>query len=58
MPLEEFINKKVVGGDIKISDKDFNKFVAEKHIPESQMNPQIKERINSYLKDTRSGNAT
>lgn len=53
MPLEEFINKKVVGGDIKISEKDFNKFVAEKHIPESQLNPQIKERINSYLQQSK-----
>lgn len=46
---EDFINKKVTGGEIKISDKDYKKFVADKHIPESQINPQIKERINSYL---------
>ena len=49
MPLEEFIDKKVTKGEIKISDKDYKAFVAEKHIPESQINPQIKERINSYL---------
>jgi protein-disulfide isomerase len=49
MSTEDFLNKKVVGGEIKISDKDYKKFVADKHIPESQINPQIKERITSYL---------
>lgn len=49
MGLEEYINKKVTRGEIKISDREYKKFVAEKHIPESQINPQIKERINSYL---------
>lgn len=49
MSLEDYIAKKIVGGEIKISDKEFKKFVAEKHIPESQINPQIKERINAYL---------
>jgi protein-disulfide isomerase len=46
---EEYINKKVTKGDIKISDKEYKKFVTEKKIPESQINPQIKERINNYL---------
>jgi protein-disulfide isomerase len=49
MPLSDFIDKKVAGGDIKISDKDYKKFVADKHIPEAQINPQIKERIMAYL---------
>jgi protein-disulfide isomerase len=49
MPLEDFISKKVVGGDIKISQAQYDKFVAEKKIPKEQINPQIKERINSYL---------
>ena len=53
MSQEEFINKKIVGGEIKISDKDLKKFIAEKHIPESQINPQIKERIISYLQTMR-----
>ena len=47
--LDEFINKKIVGGEVKISDNDYKKFVAEKHIPDSQINPQIKERIMAYL---------
>lgn len=49
MSLDDFINKKVVGGEVKISDKEYKKFVADRHIPESQLNPQIKERIMSYL---------
>ena len=49
MSLDDFVNKKVVGGEIKISDSKYKKFVAEKHIPEAQINPQIKERIINYL---------
>jgi protein-disulfide isomerase len=49
MSTDDYVNKKVVGGDIKVSPAEYKKFVAEKHIPESQINPQIKERIESYL---------
>ncbi len=49
MSLDDFVAKKISGGEIKISDKDYKKFVAEKHIPETQINPQIKERITTYL---------
>ncbi len=49
MSLDDYLNKKIIGGEIKISDDKYKKFVAEKHIPESQINPQIKERIYSYL---------
>jgi hypothetical protein len=44
MSTQDYINKKLTGGDIKISDKDYKKFVAEKHIPEAQINDQVKER--------------
>ncbi len=47
---DEFIDKKVVKGEIKISDADFNKFVKERQIPEKQINPQIKERILAFMK--------
>jgi protein-disulfide isomerase len=47
--LDEYISKNVTKGEIKISDAEFKKFVAEKKIPESQINPQIKERINAFL---------
>lgn len=49
MSLNDFIDKKVIGGEIKISDAEYKKFVAEKHIPESQLNAQVKERIMQYL---------
>lgn len=49
MSLDDYINKKIIGGEVKISDKEYKKFVAEKKIPESQINPQVKERIMSYL---------
>ncbi len=47
---EEYINKKVLGGEIKISDKEIDKFIKEKRIPEQQVNAQIKDRIKEYLK--------
>jgi protein-disulfide isomerase len=47
--LDDYIKKNVVKGEIKIADSEYKKFVAEKKIPESQINPQIKERINQYL---------
>ena len=49
MSLEDFINKNVTKGPIKISDKELKDFIAEKHIPESQINPGIKQKIISYL---------
>jgi protein-disulfide isomerase len=53
MSVDDFVNKKVVKGDLKVSDKEYNKFVADKKIPESQLNPQIKERIISYMQGTK-----
>ena len=49
MSLDDFIAKNVTKGAIKISDSDYKKFVADKKIPEGQINPQIKERILAYL---------
>lgn len=49
MSLDDYVNKKVVGGEIKISDSDFKKLVKEKNIPESQINPTFKERIVQYM---------
>ncbi len=50
LSLDEFINKKVLSGGIKVSDEKLKKFVADKHIPENQAsNPQIKERIIAYI---------
>jgi len=49
--LDDFINKKIVGGDIKISDKEYKKFTVEKRIPDNQITPDVKERIYAYLKN-------
>ena len=57
MTLEDYINKKVIGGDVKISEKDYKKFVAEKHIPEAQITPQIKEKIMAYLQNNKKEDA-
>jgi protein-disulfide isomerase len=48
---EEYISKKIMKGEIKISDSDYKKFVKEKNIPEAQINDQVKERIYSYMKE-------
>lgn len=48
MSLDEYISKKVVG-EVKISDAEYKKFVKEKNVPESQLTPQLKERIMGYL---------
>lgn len=52
MSKEDFINKKVVG-EINVPDSEYKKFVAEKHIPEAQITPQIKERIIAYIKSSK-----
>lgn len=49
MSTEEFITKKVVKGEPKPSEAELKKFIKDKNIPESQINPQIKERIIAYL---------
>jgi protein-disulfide isomerase len=48
---DEYIQKKVLKGEIKISDTEYKLFVKEKNIPESNINDQVKERIQTYLKE-------
>ena len=48
---DEYIQKKILKGDIKISDAEYKKFVKEKNIPESNINDQVKDRIFSYMKE-------
>jgi len=48
---EEYIKNKITKGDIKISDAEYNKFVKDKNIPESNITPEIKEKIFNYMKD-------
>jgi len=52
MSPDDFINKKVVG-EVSVPDSEYKKFVAEKHIPEAQITPQIKERIIAYIKSSK-----
>lgn len=48
---DEFIGKNITKGKTEITEKEFKDFVKDKKIPENQLNPQLKERINVYLKD-------
>ena len=48
---DEYISKKLLKGEIKISDADYKKFVKDKQIPESNINDQVKERIYAYMKE-------
>jgi protein-disulfide isomerase len=48
---DEFIAKKLLKGEIKISDAEYKKFVKDKQIPESNINDQVKERIYAYMKE-------
>lgn len=48
---QDFINKNILKGEIKISDADYKKFVKDKNIPESNINDQVKERIFAYMKE-------
>ena len=57
MSLEDYLNKKVIG-DMKISDSEYKKFVKEKNVPESQLTPQLKERIMAYLQSMKKQDAT
>ena len=49
MSLDDFIQKNVVKKDLKVTDAEYKKFVADRKIPDSQINPQIKEKINAYI---------
>ena len=51
MSLDDYIQKKVIKGEIKISDSDVKKFAAEKKIPDAQMNDQLKGRIREYMQN-------
>jgi len=49
MTTEDYISKKIMKGDSKVSDAEFKQFVKEKQVPEAQITPQIKERINNFI---------
>jgi protein-disulfide isomerase len=49
MPVSEYVEQKVLK-DEKISKGEYDKFVKEKKIPKEQLNDQLKERIEAYMK--------
>lgn len=63
MLLEKFMNQdpnkkglsnddylaKFIAKDIKVSDKDIEKFIVDRQVPKEQVNPEIKERIKQYI---------
>ena len=53
MSTEEYIEKKIAKGKLSVTDKDFKGFLKERGWTEEQVaqNPQIKDKIYSFLKD-------
>lgn len=51
MSTDDYIDKKITKGKLKVSDSEYQQFVKEKRIPESQINPQLKTRIMTYLQE-------
>jgi len=49
MNKDEYIDKKVIGAPIKVTDADFKTFIKQRSIPESQINPALKDRITGYM---------
>lgn len=49
MSYEDYLSKKVVKGEIKISDKEYKKFITDRHFPESRIRPEDKEKIIGYM---------
>ncbi len=47
--VDEFIEKSVVKGEIKVSDADYEKFVKERRVPKDQITPEIKKRITTFM---------
>ncbi len=52
LTVDDYLNKKVLSA-ITISEAEVKKFLAEKKIEESQLNPQMRERVNAYLVATK-----
>ncbi len=51
MEFKEYVEKKVLKGDPKISADEIKKFAKARGVPDSSMNDQLKERIANFLKD-------
>lgn len=49
MTNDEFLEK-VIAKNIKVSDKDIDKFIADRQIPKEQVTPEVRDRIVEFLK--------
>ncbi len=49
LSLDDYIEKKIVGGKITPTEKDFKGFLKERQVTEDQVTPQLKERVMSFL---------
>jgi protein-disulfide isomerase len=45
---DEFLAK-YIAKDIKVADKEIEKFIVDRQIPKEQINPEIKDRIKQYI---------
>jgi len=45
---DDFLSK-YISKDVKITDKDIDSFIKTQNIPQEHINPQVKEKIKSYL---------
>ncbi len=50
MSVDDYINKKLAS-KISVSKKEYDQFVKERKIPDAQVTPQLKERIETFIKD-------
>lgn len=53
MPIAEYIDKEIVKNKAKPSEKEYKDFVVQRKIPDSQITPQLKTRIEDFLKETK-----
>ncbi len=52
-PVDRYVEENILKGKMKVSDADFKKFVKERKIPEDQITPDLKGRIESFLLATK-----
>lgn len=45
---DEYLNKYIIK-DVKISDKEIDKFIVDEHVPQEHINPQTREKIREIL---------
>lgn len=51
LPLEQYINDKIVKNAAKPSQKEFDQFIKERNVPQDKISPELKDRIMGFLTD-------